>query len=604
MHLFRNFLRCCLVLIYLIANDADYRHPFFPNMIKLTQLSLSLSLMFAAHVHAQTPLMPSSVPSAFTMSSGTERSPEQLAMRFEKADLSLKLDPQTRSIEGLAVLNFTATAALKQIVLELDKNLPIESVHVNGQQLDKDAIRNPEGRLYLQLAKALRQGEQAEVKIRYSGVPRIANRAPWDGGFVWSKTPAGAPWIASAVQGEGCDLFWPCIDHPMGKPKLMSLHISVPAPLVVAGNGVAQGMDEKDGWRTYHWQIKHPSTYGIAMNVAPYEVLEDTYQSRFGNRIPLRMWHLPGNQEKARGLMAEFAPMLDFFESQFGPYPFGDEKMGVVETPHLGMEHQTINAYGNDYKKSPHGYDWLLHHEFAHEWFGNQMTNENWDDFWLHEGFASYMQPLYLQYLRGERDYQVAMHEQRIRIVNKFPMVTGHSMSEHEVSHGPGNDVYFKGSHILHTLRGQIGDAAFFKAVRLLIYGRDDPKPGNFSPRYSTTKEFVQIVNQITKKDWTWFFDGYLRHATLPELDVKKVGNTLHLEWKLRDGSGFPLPVEVKLNRNIVKLPMKHGKGELKLPVDAVYTVDPGAKVLKHEPQIDVWSADVQARAKANKSSK
>ncbi len=572
--------------------------------MKLTTLSLALTLALSglaqAQTSAQTPasLPASSEPTAFTMSSGTERTAEQLAMIFEKADLSLKLDPQTRSVSGNAVLNFKANAVLKRLVLELDKNLKIESVSINGKALHSEAISNPDGRLFLSLDQAMNKGETAEVNIRYQGVPRIAKRAPWDGGFVWSQTSTGAPWIASAVQGEGCDLFWPCIDHPMGKPQLMSLHIAVPSPLVVAGNGIAQGMDEKDGWRTYHWQIKHPSTYGIAMNVGPYELLEDNYQSRFGNRIALKMWHLPGNQEKAKHLMSEFAPMLDFFESKFGPYPFGDEKMGVVETPHLGMEHQTINAYGNEYKKSPHGYDWLLHHEFAHEWFGNQMTNQNWDDFWLHEGFASYMQPLYLQYLRSERDYQVGMHEQRLRIVNKFPMVTGHSMSEKEVANGPGNDVYFKGSHILHTLRGQIGDEAFFKAVRLLIYGRNDPKPGNFSPRYSSTKEFIQIVNQVTKKDWSWFFKGYLMHAALPELISKRNGNVLQLEWKLPDASVFPLPVEVNVNNKIVRVAMEKGQGQIQLPAHATFTIDPAAKLLKHEPQIEAWLADVQAKAR------
>lgn len=572
--------------------------------MKLTTLSLALTLAFSGLAQAQTStqtpasLPASSEPTAFTMSSGTERTAEQLAMIFEKADLSLKLDPQTRSVSGNAVLNFKANAVLKRLVLELDKNLKIESVSINGKALHSEAISNPDGRLFLSLDQAMNKGEIAEVNIRYQGVPRIAKRAPWDGGFVWSQTSTGAPWIASAVQGEGCDLFWPCIDHPMGKPQLMSLHITVPSPLVVAGNGIAQGMDEKDGWRTYHWQIKHPSTYGIAMNVGPYELLEDSYQSRFGNRIALKMWHLPGNQEKAKHLMSEFAPMLDFFESKFGPYPFGDEKMGVVETPHLGMEHQTINAYGNEYKKSTHGYDWLLHHEFAHEWFGNQMTNQNWDDFWLHEGFASYMQPLYLQYLRGERDYQVGMHEQRLRIVNKFPMVTGHSMSEKEVANGPGNDVYFKGSHILHTLRGQIGDEAFFKAVRLLIYGRNDPKPGNFSPRYSTTKEFIQIVNQVTKKEWNWFFKGYLMHAALPELRSTREGNTLKLAWKLPDGSAFPLPVEVSVNNKIVRVAMEKGQGQIQLPAHATFTIDPAAKLLKHEPQIEAWLADVQAKAR------
>lgn len=552
-----------------------------------------------AQNNANANLPMSSQPTTFTMSSGTDRTAEQLASIFEKVDLSLKLDPSTRSIEGKAILDLRAKSELKRVVLELDKNLPIDKVSVNGVVLAAEAISNPEGRLFLTLPSPLKAGELAQVAIQYHGVPRIAIRAPWDGGFVWSKTPTGEPWIASAVQGEGCDLFWPCIDHPMGKPQLATLHITVPAPLVVAGNGVAQGMDERDGWRTYHWKTKNPSTYGISINVGPYELMEGEYQSRFGNRIPLKMWHLPANKEKAKELFAEFSPMLDFFESRFGPYPFGDEKMGVVETPHLGMEHQTINAYGNDYTKSPHGYDWLLHHEFSHEWFGNQMTNENWDDFWLHEGFASYMQPLYLQYLRGERDFQVGLHEQRSRIVNKFPIVTGHSMSEHDVSNGAGNDVYFKGSLMLHTLRGQIGDDLFFKAIRRLLYGRDDPKPGNFSPRYSTTKEFIQIVNQLTKKDWNWFFKAYLMQPKLPKLSTSLESGHLKLHWQIADGSVFSLPVEVRVGNHIHVVPMKDGKGELKVPANTLYTIDPGSKVLRDEDRIEQAAADAAARRKA-----
>lgn len=561
------------------------------------QCAFLCAVLCATSSHAQT-LPASSEPSAFTMTSGTDRTPEQLSMRFDQADLSLKLDPATRSLEGQAILHFMAKAELKRLVLELDKNLPIDGVSVDGVALNVGAFANPDGRLTVNLPKILHKGEQLALTIRYHGVPRIAKKAPWDGGFVWAKTPAGEPWIASAVQGEGCDLFWPCIDHPMGKPQAMTLHISVPAPLVVAGNGVALGMDEKDGWRTYHWKIREPSTYGIAINVAPYALMEGEYQSRFGNRIPLRFWHLPANVDKAKELFSEFPQMMAFFEQTIGPYPFANEKMGVVETPHLGMEHQTINAYGNEYLKSPHGYDWLLHHEFSHEWFGNQMTNENWDDFWLHEAFASYMQPLYLQYLRGERDFQVAMHEQRIRIVNKFPIVTGHAMSEHDVSNGAGNDVYFKGSHMLHTLRGQIGDEAFFKAIRRLIYGRDDPKPGNFSPRYSNTKEFIQIVNQLTKKDWNWFFKGYLMHAELPELISTREGDILHLQWKLVDGSAFPLPVEVRVDRQIRTVAMLNGEGKIHVRAGASYTIDPNSRLLRQAPQIETWTADVQARRK------
>ena len=573
------------------------------NSYAIAVLSL-VSGLVVANVFAQSSTTNASTnivdpTTAVTMASGAERTKEQLALRFELADLALKIDPSVKRISGQASLQFLATEPVAHIILDLDKNLPIDAIKINGLILSKDAYSNPEGKLTITLPKALAKSERVTVEIAYQGSPRIAVKAPWDGGFVWSKAPTGEPWVASAVQGEGCDLFWPCIDHPMGKPELMKIHMTVPAPLVVAGNGIAKGMEEKDGWRTYHWQTKMPSTYGIAVNVGPFAQLTGSYQSRFGNAIPLSMWHLPGNQAKAQDLFKEFAPMLDFFESRIGPYPFGFEKMGVVETPHLGMEHQTVNAYGNDYLKSQYGYDWLLQHEFAHEWFGNQLTNKNWDDLWLHEAFGTYMQPLYMRYLRGEREYQSNLQEQRSKIVNQFPIVAGRPMLEKEVSHGPGNDVYYKGSLMLHTLREMIGDEKFYKIVRLAVYGRNDPKPGNFAPRYSDTKEFIQIVNQVTKHDLNWFFKVYLYQVKLPELIVQQDGARLKLQWKTQDNVDFPMPIEIRVNEKIQRVVMHKGRGEIVLPANAYFTIDPYSKVLRHDAHLEEFKKDQFERRKA-----
>jgi aminopeptidase N len=263
------------------------------------------------------------------------------------------------------------------------------------------------------------------VRVRYHGQPHVAKRAPWDGGFVWSQTPDGQPWVASAVQGEGCDLFWPCIDHPTGKAKLVDEHITVPARWSRPATASRMGMDEKDGWRTWHWRTKNPSTYGISINVGPYKLLEGEYRSRYGNTIPLRLWYLPQSEAQAQGTVRRIPADAGLLRDTIGPYPFGDEKMGVVETPHKGMEHQTINAYGNKYAKTAYGYDELLQHEFAHEWFGNQLTNADWDDMWLHEGLGSYMQPLYMQYLRGDQEYFASLMQQRAAVRNKAPIVSG-----------------------------------------------------------------------------------------------------------------------------------------------------------------------------------
>ncbi|MTV41882.1 M1 family metallopeptidase [Duganella radicis] len=544
-------------------------------------------------------------PTDFTINSGSPRAPEQLAVTFEKVDLALRVDPASKSIKGDAALTFLLKEPLTRIAVELDRNLPVDSASVDGVALAPAAISNPEGRLYLTLPAPLPAGARTTVRIQYHGVPTVARKAPWDGGFTWSQTADGQPWITTTVEGEGCDLFWPCIDHPTGKPRLIDLHISVPSPLVVAGNGVATGMEEKDGWRTYNWRAKNPSTYGVALNIGPYETLSADYASKYGNTIPLRMWYLKGHDKQAQGLFTEFKPMLDFFENRIGPYPFGDEKMGVVETPHLGMEHQTINAYGNGYIKSPLGYDWLLHHELSHEWFGNQMTNADWDDMWLHEGFGSYMQPLYMESLRGEMEFQSALFEFRKQVSNKAPVVSGKTQRIEDIYKeergGPGLDIYVKGALILHTLRNLIGDEPFFTATRRMVYGTNTPAPGNFQPRWSGSKEFIQFANEASGKDLNWFFDAYLYHAALPQLLEERSAGKLKLTWKLRDGGAFPMPLEVRINNRIEKLAMSDGHSELALPPDALVTIDPRSRVLRQQDHIDEWKAIEDKKKKEKK---
>jgi len=529
----------------------------------------------------------------YTVNSGAQRSPAQQALDFEHADLALRIDPDSRSLRGDATLTFGTRVPLDSVELDLDRNLPIDVIAVDGRALATDRWRNPDGKLTITLPQRLEPGQRVEVRVTYHGTPHVAKRAPWDGGFVWARTPDGQPWVASAVEGEGCDLFWPCIDHPMGKPKVVDEHITVPAPLVAAGNGVALGMTEANGWRTWHWRARNPSTYGIAINVGPYRELARDYRSRYGNTIPLRLWYLAQNEAHAKALFAEFPQMLDFFESTIGPYPFGDEKMGVVETPHKGMEHQTINAYGNHYARTPYGYDDLLQHEFAHEWFGNQLTNADWDDMWLHEGLASYMQPLYMQYLHGDQEYFAALMQQRVSIRNKAPLVSGKHKREEDVYDlkrgGPGGDIYSKGSLVLHTLRGLIGDDAFFRAVRELVYGTPDPRPGNVAPRYATTPDFIAIAQRASGRDLDWFFRVYMYQAALPELKALRRGDTLDLAWKTPADTPFPMPVEVRVGTTIVSLPMADGHGSIALPPGATYTLDPHSKLLRREARFEIF---------------
>lgn len=531
-----------------------------------------------------------------TAQSGGPLEPERAALRLLHADLAIEVLPERAAISAIATLDLRTSMPLRRLLIDLDRNYRVSAVSIDGQPLPASGWANPEGRLAIALPHELPAGGRVRARIVYSGKPHVAVRAPWDDGFVWSGTPNGRPWIATTAQGYGCDLLWPCLDFPQGEPELVDLHITVPPGLKAPANGRLIGITPlPDGRTSWNWRARTVNPYSIALNVGPYAELKGKYRSRFGNVIPLHYWHLPGKEAEAAALFAEFAPTLDFFETVIGPFPFGDEKLGVVETPHLGMEHQTINAYGNSYAQAPEGFDWLFQHELSHEWFGNQMTAADWDHFWLHEGYGQYMQPLYGRWREGEARYMAMMAEQRLRIFNKAPLVSGTSRTAEQVYEddggGPDQDIYFKGSWVLHTLRNLIGDRPFFAATRRLVYGRPDPRPGNFRPRFATTAEFERLMEEEAGQDLGWFFAVYLHQAALPELVEKREGNRLTLAWRTGSGAPFPLPVEVEVDGGLRKLAMKGGSETIQIPAGAHVVIDPFARVLRRSPAVERYQA-------------
>lgn len=525
-----------------------------------------------------------------TLKMGGPRPAEQLALEFEHLDLAIKVFPEQKRIEGDAILTLRAASPVQSLLVDLDPKFHISEIRLDGRKVDDGDWSNPEGVIRIRLPDPLAAGERVKARVVYAGFPHVAKRPPWEGGMIWSETSDGWPWIASSHWGGGCDLLWPCIDHPTRKPAMADLHFTVPVPLVAPANGVLLDIEEKEGWRTFHWRARSPHTYGVVLNIGPFEVLEEQYASRYGNTIPMSFWYLPEHEEQAKQLFAEFPRILDFFESQIGPYPWADQKMGVVQTPHKGMEHQTINAYGNNFQKTPYGFDSLLQHEFSHEYFANQLSVENYDDLWLHEGFGSYMQPLYGKYLHGDMDYFAMLKSTRAGIRNEQPLVTGAERSEKEVykdEGGPRGDIYSKGSLILHTLRNLVGDEAFYESVRILVYGRADPLPGNFSPQFRTTQDFLEIINDVTGDELSWFFEVYLYGKDLPVLVSERHGDRMTFTWEVPDGKSFPMPLEVSVGADTVVLPMSEGEGQLDVPEDVHVTVDPHSKVLYQSEAID-----------------
>jgi aminopeptidase N len=213
------------------------------------------------------------------------------------------------------------------------------------------------------------------------------------------------------------------------------------------------------------------------------------------------------------------------------------------------------------------------------------------------------MQPLYLRWKDGEFLYDATLWDYRKKIHAKVPLVPpagAPAPSYLDESTGWGDDIYYKGAWILHTLRGQIGDKAFAATLRRFVYGRDDPKPGNFRPILRTSEDYQRIVEQVTGRDWDWFFDAYLHEAALPELRAEREGSTLRLAWKTEAKEPFALPVEVEVAGRIVTVPMRGGEGSVRLPSpDARVVLDPHVRVLRYDPAIAAWREQEDERAKA-----
>lgn len=528
-----------------------------------------------------------------TLETGAVLKPEQQFATIKHADLWFQIAPESKSVEGKATLTLQVEQAQSRFILDLDNNYQVSEVRINDQATD--AFKHQQGEVIIDTSAHVAAGSDVRITVHYEGQPHVAINPPWDGGYVWSQTEQGKPWIATAVQGEGCDLIWPCFDYPTFEALATDIVIRVPQGLVAASNGKLIEQSNDGAWAQFHWRSTQPqNNYGIALNVGPYDVIEDTYHSAYGHSYPLVFYFLEGKRKQAERLFAEFAQQLDFYEAVIGPYPFYAEKMGVVETPHKGMEHQTINAYGLKYVPSQYNFDGLLHHELAHEWFGNQMTNTNWDHMWLHEGFGAYMQPLYGQYLHGDFVYHSMMQDMRIGLRNEFPVVSNKPMSEDDVykpDRGPGSDIYQKGGWILHTLRNLIGDAHFFAATRQLVYGTTTPKPGNFEPLFADTQDFIDAVNAQTGQDYTWFFEHYLFTAKLPQLIVDKGDKLLTLRWETHHSAEFNLPVDIVINGKQSTLWV--GKEPVTIPIpsaSAHVVVDPEHKILKQLDYLDAFA--------------
>lgn len=529
--------------------------------------------------------------------SGGSLMKEQAAYDVQHFDLSLRVDPARKFISGTGTIEVKVLEPISWLVLDLDPRLKVKRIRLaNAPGLDSEQEASFEHRgskLWVFLNQLLPAGARITAAVDYEGRPREAVKAPWDGGFTWAKTKDGKPWIATSMQGEGADLWWPCKDHPSDKPESFTLRIRVPSGLVVAANGrLIEVLTHEDDTQTYHWHTAFPiSNYNVALNMAPYETITTNYTSVTGETVPATYWVLPENRANGEKLLPEMLEHLNFYERLLGPYPFRAEKYGVAETPHLGMEHQSIIAYGNNYAGGPHGYDWLHHHELGHEWWGNLVTAEDWRHFWIHEGLCTYMQALYAEEREGVMAYHHALYENRRRIKNQHAVVPPEPAGMRVFT---DSDAYFKGEWVIHMLRYLIGRDQTLTVLRRFAYPTPELERINDGSacRFVSTADFVRHAEAVSGRDLDWLFNLYLNQPKLPKLVSEISGDKLLLRWETPKDYPFPMPLEIEVNGQIERIEMPDGQAELSAARYAKARLDPQMWILKESRLIEVSPAD------------
>lgn len=516
---------------------------------------------------------------------------EQAALNVHFYALDLTVSPADSTISGSVNMQAHIIRETGRYVVHLDTVFAVDKVvfHRSGGAEDQLlSFEHENGLIVAPLPETLIPGEHLSVTVHYAGRPRKAPNPPWEGGFTWQRTQDGMPWIGVSCQVNGADIWWPVKDHPSDRPDSVSLRITVPEEVVAVSNGLLRSVDHySPGFRTFHWVTNAPiSNYAVSINIGPYVETTWHYESISGDVFPITFWALPENRRKAEILMEQVVDHMRFFEELLGPYPYRHEKYGIAEAPFFGMEHQTIIAYGAGYRDDTvfdtgSGFDDLHHHELSHEWWGNFVTAYDWKDFWIHEGFGTYMQPLYAEHLHGKEQYRYFMKRLYERIENNIPIAPEQSRSTREMFEG--RDIYMKGAWVLHTLRKLIGDEHFFVSLREMVYPGGIPEKGDADTvpaRFTDTSEYMAIVERIAERDLDWFFDAYLRYSNLPVLKKQKTDGGVLLSWSVPSGREFPMPVEIWDGEEL-KSVVPDGKTVIPLPGPDKLRIDPYNRVLR-----------------------
>ena len=496
--------------------------------------AISLSVLLAAPASAQQPAraVPTTRADVLRGEYGRYRANNDLLFYH----LDIRVDPVAKTISGKNTIRVRMRADDTRIQLDLYANLNVDRILLGSTPLKYERELNA---VFVDFPQTLRKGREYAIDFYYSGTPKQTGRF---GGFTFGTDPAGRPWIFTACEGEGAAIWWPNKDQWRDEVERMELSVAIPNGLVDVSNGqfVAK-TDLGDGYTRWDWNIQYPiNAYDVSLNIGTYVHFDD----RVGS-LPLDFYALPEDLDKAKRQFAQAKGMIEAFQHYFGDYPFAKDGYKLIQAPYSGMEHQSAVTYGNRFANGYLERDWtgvgvslkfdfIIIHESAHEWFGNAVTAADVSDMWIHEGWATYLENLYVEYTFGHADALKYVNGYKTKVENKTPIIAPRG-----IHRTPPQDMYFKGALFLNTLRTVVDDDTKWFALIHDYFQR-------FKYQTIMTEDVIRFFNERTGRNLTPIFDQYLRHTALPalELTFDEQRGTVSYRWKA-DERAFAMPIRV-----------------------------------------------------------
>jgi aminopeptidase N len=460
---------------------------------------------------------------------------------FDVNYYELFISPQsaTKTLKGEVNIYLTAVEDFKKIQLDLHQTLKINSLKFEGAELPYTRIKTA---FYPAFNRTIAKGEKIKLTVNYEGKPQIAKKPPWEGGLVWKKDKNGKPWCSVACENDGSALWWPLKDHIADEPDSVEVSIETDSNLTGVSNGRLIETIHKGEKNIYKWRTSYPiNTYNITFYIGDF--VKFSQPCRFCTIDSLTYYVLTYNLAKAMGHFAQTRDIFKFYEDKFGNYPWPKDGFKLVESPFEGMEHQTAIAYGNGYKNMWMGFDYIILHETAHEWWGNAISVKDFADVWIHEGFATYSEALYVEKFQGKEKYYDYLSWHGLEVKNKFPVIGPREVNYWDYKDG---DRYVKGSVVLASFRHMLNDDELFFNILTTFYKENMRK-------MVTTDDFIACVNKLTKKDYTWYFKQMLYSRIPPkfvcyEYLTKSGKRFVQFKWENTEND-FVMPAHFLIGR-------------------------------------------------------